>query len=82
MNEQEVMEVIQLRTLTHEGKQTLMSVPITQHVTRDIKVRLEKQTRIAIKCTKLSNQVLAVIEEPVFFENRREEICARLFGTI
>jgi len=30
---------------------------------------------------KYKNEILAVIENPVFFENRKEEICARTFGT-
>ena len=29
----------------------------------------------------MNNEVLAVIENPVFFDNRKEEICARTFGT-
>ena len=34
-----------------------------------------------MRCSSLTSEVLAVIEEPVFFENRKEEICARIFGT-
>lgn len=37
--------------------------------------------RIAIKCTKMSDEVLAVLENPTFFDNRKEEICAKTFGT-
>lgn len=41
---------------------------------------MKGQKRIVLKCSELSQDVLAVIEDPVFFENRKEEICARVFG--
>lgn len=58
-----------------------MSVPITQHVTQAEKLKLEGKAKIAIKCSKVSDQILAIINEPVFFENRKEEISTRVFGT-
>ncbi len=64
-----------------DGKKHILSVPITQHVTAGEKEKLEGKHKIAIKCTQLSNDILAVIEEPVFFENRKEEISTRVFGT-
>lgn len=42
---------------------------------------LKGESKIAIKCSKISPNVLAVIEEPVFFDNRKEEISTRTFGT-
>ena len=82
MNEQELLECMQLKMITGEdGKKHLLSVPITQHITEEDKKRFEGKKKIAIKCSKLSDEVLAVIEEPEIFENRKEEICTRIFGT-
>ena len=82
MNELELLEVMNMKTLTDsEGKRHLLSVPITQDVTADQKAALEGESRIAITCSAVSgDKVLAVIENPCFFDNRKEEICARTFG--
>jgi ATP sulfurylase len=34
-----------------------------------------------LKCSRISEDILAVIEDPVFFDNRKEEINTRTFGT-
>lgn len=82
MNELELLEVMNMKTLTDaEGKKHLLSVPITQSVTAEQKAELEGEQKIALKCSALgSDEVLAVIEKPTFFDNRKEEICARTFG--
>ena len=82
MNELELLEVMNMKTLTDgEGRRHLLSVPITQSVTAEQKAELEGESRIAIKCSAIgSKEVLAVINKPVFFDNRKEEICARTFG--
>ena len=59
----------------------MLSVPITQHVTAKEKELFEGKSKIGIKCSKVSDELLAVISEPVFFENRKEEIATRVFGT-
>lgn len=72
-----------MKTVTDEhGQRHLLSVPITQHVTDEEKQALTGHKRVALKCTAISQDVLAVINEPVFFENRKEEITARTFGTL
>lgn len=82
MNELELLECMHMRTLTDgSGKKHLLSVPITQYVTAEQKEQLSGEKKVAIKCSKISDDVLAVIEEPVFFDNRKEEISARVFGT-
>lgn len=83
MNEMELLEVMHMKTLTNleTGEKSLLSVPITQHVTLEEKTRLEGQSKIAIKCSKISDQILAIIEQPQFYDNRKEEISARIFGT-
>lgn len=43
---------------------------------------MKGEKKIALKCTALkTDDVYAIIENPVFFENRKEEISARIFGT-
>ena len=73
---------MQMKTLTtSDGKKHLFSVPITQSVSKDEYETLKGEKKIAIKCTKLANDVIAVIENPTFFDNRKEEISSRTFGT-
>jgi len=83
MTEMEVLEVMQMKTITDpiSKKKHLFSVPITCAVTNEQKAALEKEARVAIKCSAVSSDVYAVIEKPVFFTNRKEEICARTYGT-
>lgn len=82
MNEMELLEVLHMKTITDEvGKRHLLSVPITQPVTAEEKAALEGQAKIALKCPELGDDVLAVINGPTFFDNRKEEICTRSFGT-
>lgn len=83
MNELQLLEVMHMKTLTDStGFKHLFSVPITQHATKEQYEHLKSEARIALRCPKINNnEVLAVIENPVFFENRKEEICARIFGT-
>ncbi len=75
---------MQMKTLTDgTGKRHLFSVPITQHCTKEQMIALKSEKRSALKCTALGNDdVYAVIENPVFYENRKEEISARIFGTL
>ena len=81
MNEMELLESMHMKTVTDaNGQKHLMSVPITQHLTTEQKDALANEKKIALKCTKLSDDVLAVINNPCFFENRKEEISARTFG--
>jgi len=70
-----------MKTLTDStGHRHLFSVPITQSVTKEEYETLKNEKRVALKCSKLTPEVLAIIEEPVFFENRKEEISTRVFG--
>lgn len=82
MNEMEVLEVLQMKTITDNvGKRHIQSVPITCTCTNEQKEALEKEASIALKCKDAGSDVLAVINKPVFFANRKEEICARTLGT-
>ena len=83
MNEIQLLEVMHMKTLTDStGHKHLFSVPITQSATKEQFEALKSEARIALRCPKVcNNEVLAVIENPVFFDNRKEELCARVFGT-
>jgi len=81
MDEIQLLEVLHMKTLTDsDGKKHLFSVPITQSVTKEEREALKDEKKVAIKCTAISQDVLAIIENPVFFDNRKEEICTRVFG--
>jgi len=75
---------MQMKTITTpDGKRHLFSVPITQPVSKDEYETLKSEKKIALKCSALGHdEILAVIENPVFFDNRKEEICTRTFGTM
>lgn len=81
MDEIQLLEVMHMKTLTDPvtGKKTLMSVPITQHATKEQQEALKGEKQIALKSQ--AGEILAIIENPVFFENRKEEISTRVFGT-
>lgn len=82
MNELELLECMHLKMITgDDGQKHMLSVPITQHISAADKERFQGKSKIGIKCSKLSEELLAVIEEPVIFDNRKEEISTRVFGT-
>jgi len=79
MNEQELIESMNMNTITDEnGERHILSVPITQHITAEQKDQLEGQNRVALTW---KDEIMAIIEEPEIFDNRKEEICAKTFGT-
>jgi ATP sulfurylase len=68
-----------MNTITgDDGKKHLLSVPITLDISAEQKAQLEGQTNIPVTW---KDEVVAVIEEPEFYENRKEEICTKTFGT-
>lgn len=71
-----------MKTITDElGNPHLLSVPITQHITAEQKEKFEGKD-VAITCSKLGHDhVLAVMKKCKTFENRKEEIFTRYFGT-
>jgi len=82
MNELELVESMHMKTVTDaNGVAHLMSVPITQHVTKAEKEALEGKPAVALKCKAIAgDKVLAVMHKPTFFDNRKEEISTRTFG--
>ncbi|CAI2361428.1 unnamed protein product [Moneuplotes crassus] len=82
MNETQLLESLHYNTVTaDDGEQFLQSVPITCHLTTEEMEKCQEKERIALR-HKESNMVLAIIEKPTFFANRKEEISARVFGTL
>jgi len=85
MNDEELSEVINMKSLTFQEedgvKRHLMSIPLTQSLTQNDYKLLKDQKSIALKCKELSDQVLAIIDNPEFFPNWKEEICNKFFGT-
>jgi 3'-phosphoadenosine 5'-phosphosulfate synthase len=78
MSEMELLESMQMRTVTdNEGRRHLLSVPITMHVSENQKTALSTQSKFALR---YKGVVHAVVNGPQFFENRKEEICTRVFG--
>lgn len=78
----EVLEVMQMKTITDNlGKRHLQSVPLVCPATTEQMEALKGEERIALKCPTVGGDVLAVINKPVFFANRKEEISSRIFGT-
>jgi len=61
-----------------DGVAHMVSCPITQHATNEEKAACEGAAQVALK---YNGEVIAVINEPEFFTNRKEEICTRTFGT-
>jgi len=83
MNEMELLESMNMKTVTDaNGKRHLLSVPITQHINDEQKAAFEGKDAVAVRCSAIAgDRVLAVMHKPSFFDNRKEEICTRTFGT-
>ena len=82
MNEQELLESMNMNTITDaNGEKHILSVPIVLAVSEAQKEALANEKKIALKFSSLSNDVMAVIENPEFFPNRKEEIATKTFGT-
>ena len=82
MNERELLEVVQMKTLTDEdGTKFVLSMPLVLSITSNQKAWFTNKEQLAVKCPDLSNHILAIIDKPEIFEYRKEEICARVFGT-
>jgi 3'-phosphoadenosine 5'-phosphosulfate synthase len=51
-------------------------------LTKEEHEHLKGETKIALRCAKVNNgKPIAIIENPVYFDNRKEEISTRTFGT-
>ena len=79
MDDKQLLECLHFKTLTVDGKRQLQSVPITCAVSDE--VAQEHSQAKSITLTDDQGTAYAVLHNPVFFPNRKEEILTRLFGT-
>ena len=79
MNEEQLLEVLHYKTLSIGNDKFLHSVPITCPATDEEKEACQEKGQITLKDH--NDEPIAVLENPVFYENRKEEIAARVFGT-
>ncbi|XP_056109031.1 bifunctional 3'-phosphoadenosine 5'-phosphosulfate synthase 2b [Rhinichthys klamathensis goyatoka] len=77
MREREFLQVLHFGTLLDGGIINL-SVPIVLPVSKDDKERLDGYTAFALE---FKGQKVAIMRNPEFYEHRKEERCARQWGT-
>uniref|UniRef100_F7CNX8 3'-phosphoadenosine 5'-phosphosulfate synthase 2 n=1 Tax=Xenopus tropicalis TaxID=8364 RepID=F7CNX8_XENTR len=77
MRESEYLQVLHFDTLL-DGGTINMSIPIVLPVSAEDKERLANVDAIALK---YEGKNVAILRNPEFFEHRKEERCARVWGT-
>ncbi|KAK2876600.1 hypothetical protein Q8A67_020696 [Cirrhinus molitorella] len=77
MREREFLQVLHFGTLL-DGGVINMSVPIVLPISKDDKERLDGCTAFALE---FKGQKVAIMRNPEFYEHRKEERCARQWGT-
>ncbi|XP_039543975.1 bifunctional 3'-phosphoadenosine 5'-phosphosulfate synthase 2b [Pimephales promelas] len=77
MREREFLQVLHFGTLLDGGIINL-SVPIVLPVSKEDKERLDGYTAFALE---FKGQKVAIMRNPEFYEHRKEERCARQWGT-
>uniref|UniRef100_A0A673KKJ2 Bifunctional 3'-phosphoadenosine 5'-phosphosulfate synthase 2-like n=1 Tax=Sinocyclocheilus rhinocerous TaxID=307959 RepID=A0A673KKJ2_9TELE len=77
MRERELLQVLHFGTLL-DGGVINMSVPIVLPVSKDDKERLDGCTAFALE---FKGKKVAIMRNPEFYEHRKEERCARQWGT-
>uniref|UniRef100_A0A8C8SFU2 3'-phosphoadenosine 5'-phosphosulfate synthase 2 n=1 Tax=Pelusios castaneus TaxID=367368 RepID=A0A8C8SFU2_9SAUR len=77
MREREYLQVIHFGTLMDDGVINL-SIPIVLPVATEDKKRLDGYTAFALV---YNGRKVAILQNPEFYEHRKEERCARVWGT-
>ncbi|XP_076195620.1 bifunctional 3'-phosphoadenosine 5'-phosphosulfate synthase 2 isoform X1 [Aptenodytes patagonicus] len=77
MREAEYLQVIHFGTLLNDGVVNL-SIPIVLPISTEDKERLEGCEALALS---YAGRRVAVLKSPEYFEHRKEERCARIWGT-
>ncbi|XP_067285363.1 bifunctional 3'-phosphoadenosine 5'-phosphosulfate synthase 2b isoform X2 [Pseudorasbora parva] len=77
MREREFLQVLHFGTLL-DGGIINMSVPIVLPISKDDKERLDGCTAFALE---FKGKKVAIMRNPEFYEHRKEERCARQWGT-
>uniref|UniRef100_A0A6I8SFF0 3'-phosphoadenosine 5'-phosphosulfate synthase 2 n=1 Tax=Xenopus tropicalis TaxID=8364 RepID=A0A6I8SFF0_XENTR len=78
MRESEYLQVLHFDTLLDGNGTINMSIPIVLPVSAEDKERLANVDAIALK---YEGKNVAILRNPEFFEHRKEERCARVWGT-
>lgn len=79
MSEQELLESMNMNTITDSnGDRHMLSVPLTLSISKEQREELAGQDNIAVTW---GDDIVATIHEPEFFDNRKEEIATKTFGT-
>ena len=78
MREKQFLECMHFASLTVNGVASSMSVPIVCPVTTEQKEALKDAKAIALS---YNGKKLAILRDPEFFEARKEERAARIWGT-
>lgn len=78
MREDQFLRTQHLRYLTENGTEVNQSVPIVLAINVENKNRLEGHSAITLKH---AGKSLAILRKPEFYDHRKEERCARQFGT-
>ncbi|NWY05829.1 PAPS2 synthase, partial [Nothoprocta ornata] len=77
MREAEYLQVIHFGTLLNDGIINL-SIPIVLPISTEDKQRLEGCSKFALA---YKGRKVAILKSPEYFEHRKEERCARIWGT-
>lgn len=77
MREREYLQVIHFNTLLDGGTINL-SIPIVLPVATEVKERLQDSVAVALE---YQGKHVAILHNPEFYEHRKEERCARQWGT-
>lgn len=78
MRENQYLQTLHFDYLVEQGTGVNQSIPIVLPVTDADKQRLEGSEAIALK---YNGKVVAILRDPEFYPHRKEERCARQFGT-
>ena len=78
MREKEFLQVLHFNSISDGASVSNQSIPIVLAVSSDDKKRLEGVKSFALR---FNGQIVAVLRSPEFYEHRKEERCARQFGT-
>ncbi|XP_043278456.1 bifunctional 3'-phosphoadenosine 5'-phosphosulfate synthase 2 [Venturia canescens] len=78
MREDQFLRTQHLRYLSDNGAEVSQSVPIVLAISTADKNRLESLSAVTLK---YAGKSLAILRKPEFYDHRKEERCARQFGT-
>ena len=79
MKETEYLQCMHFNVLgSTQGHGSNQSVPIVLPVSTEDKAKLEKSGAFTLR---YNGKAMAILRDPEFYEHRKEERCARTFGT-